>query len=176
MEMGWNGFMENLTKKHKFSRASIVYSPFINASASDYNTIFTSLTNAAEFALTYNMKTAISTFDQPLYIKARDIISATIISDQILSVPRLGGFHTNLSFIGCIGYIMGGSGLREILCLTYAENSVDNILSGRAYSRAIRAHTLVQQALSPVSYTHLDVYKRQLSTQGYLKLRRTCFT
>lgn len=115
MEMGWNGFMENLTKKHKFSRSSIVYSPFINASASDYNTIFTSLTNSAEFALTYNMKTAISTFDQPLYIRAHDIISATIISDQILSVPRLGGFHTNLSFIGCIGYIMGGSGLREII-------------------------------------------------------------
>lgn len=62
------------------------------------------------------MKTCFITFDQPLYIKARDIVGANIF-DQTLIVVRLGGFHLFMSFLGCIGEIMGGSGLKEVLSL-----------------------------------------------------------
>lgn len=43
---------------------------------------------------------------------------------------RLGGFHIALSFLGCIGYIMKESGLKEILTEAYAEGAIDAMFSG----------------------------------------------
>ena len=42
---------------------------------------------------------------------------------------------------------MKGSGLEEAMELVYAENSVRHIISGKAVSRALRAHFLVESAL-----------------------------
>ena len=86
------------------------------------------------------------TFDQPLYWKAQEIVAN--VSPQLDSVVLiLGCFHTHMSFLGAIGYIMGGSGIQESLTKIYAPNSVDSILSGKAYGRAVRAHVLVTTAL-----------------------------
>lgn len=48
---------------------------------------------------------------------------------------------------------MAGSGIKEVLSVIYAPTSVDKILTGHAYSRAIRRHTLI----------HLIFYKIILS-------------
>ncbi|KAL7300458.1 hypothetical protein TKK_0006810 [Trichogramma kaykai] len=60
------------------------------------------------------MKTCIITFDQPLYFKSRDIAGSLQMDRDFSIVIRLGGFHTLLSFLGSIGYIMKDSGLEEI--------------------------------------------------------------
>ena len=52
-----------------------------------------------------------------------------------------------MSFLGAIGYIMGGSGLKELLSTCYASGSLDRMLGGHAYARSIRAHMLVHSAL-----------------------------
>lgn len=64
-------------------------------------------------------------------------------------VVRLGGFHL-LSFLGCIGFIMAGSGLKELLDVIYTPNSVDHILTGHMYSHVIREYFIVQLALAKV--------------------------
>ena len=43
---------------------------------------------------------------------------------------------------------MAGSGLQELLELVYAQNAVGHILSGKAISRAVRGHLLVDSALN----------------------------
>lgn len=98
-----------------------------------------------------NKSCVIITFDQPIYWKARVIVSAAS-SDSILThcVIRLGGFHLLMSFLGCIGYIMNGSGLKELLSTVYAPLSVDKMLQGHAFARAVRGHLLVQTALSQI--------------------------
>jgi len=53
-------------------------------------------------------------------------------------------------YLGAIGTIMAGSGLDAALKTIYAENSVQKMLDGHAYSRAIRAHMLVHLCLSKV--------------------------
>ena len=45
---------------------------------------------------------------------------------------------------------MDASGLKEILEVIYAENAVTQMLSGKAYARAIRGHFLVDTALSSI--------------------------
>ena len=53
-------------------------------------------------------------------------------------VVRLGGFHIEMSYLGCIGHLMSGSGLRNVLELVYADNAVGHMLSGKAVARAVR--------------------------------------
>ena len=52
-----------------------------------------------------------------------------------------------MSFLGSIRTVMKESGLQECLQLVYGENAVTHILSGKAVSRALRAHFLLQSAL-----------------------------
>ena len=78
-------------------------------------------------------------------------MSSAADSDSHLQslVLRLGNFHTQMSFLGCIGHLIGGTGLQEAFELVYAENVV-HILNGKAYSRAVRAHLLMDAALSAI--------------------------
>ncbi|VDI73946.1 Hypothetical predicted protein [Mytilus galloprovincialis] len=62
-------------------------------------------------------------------------------------VLRLGGFHTEMSFLGSIGRLMAGSGLHEVLETVYASNAVNHMLSGKAVSRAVRGFMMVENAL-----------------------------
>lgn len=87
-------------------------------------------------------------FDLPLYMKALQITLSLPPESKLKNVViRLGGFHLIMSFMGCIGHTMADSGLKELLSVIYAENSVDHILTGHAYYRAIRANILTQLAL-----------------------------
>ena len=79
-----------------------------------------------------------------------------IIKEENLNITcRLGGFHTVMSFLGSIGYLMDGSGIGELFEEIYAENSVIHMLSGKAYARALRAHLLVQNALFSIIIDYL---------------------
>lgn len=60
---------------------------------------------------------------------------------------RLGGFHTLMAYLGAIGYIMRGSGLEDLWATVYAKNSIEEMLNGKAYKRAIRAHMLTFEVL-----------------------------
>lgn len=141
---GWNEFMEETTANNNFVRSKIMFLPFINASPSDYDTIYTTLISALTRKKASNCKSCIVTFDQPLFWKALDIVSCADPSSEIGSIiVRLGGFHLIMSLLGAIGHIMSGSGLEDALKIIYAENSVEKILLGHAYSRALRAHFLV---------------------------------
>ena len=99
-----------------------------------------------EQAETLNIKTPVITFDQPLWYKA----SGVIAEKDLKIVYRLGGFHTLMSFIGSIGYMMSGSGLEEALGQVYAENTVPHMMSGKAYARAVRGYTLLDSALNNI--------------------------
>lgn len=52
-----------------------------------------------------------------------------------------------MSFLGCIGHLMQGSGLAELLETVYASNAVIHMLNGKAVTRALRGHFLVENAL-----------------------------
>lgn len=165
---GWNGFLEYLTKKNNtFSTSRILFLPFIHYPASNLNTICTTLNCVLNNMKSYGHETCVVTFDQPLFTKAREIVAASKPGSELSKVIiRLGGFHLLISFLGSIGYIMAGSGLKEILGVIYAPNSVDKILNGHAYSRAVRGHILLYLALSTIvaEYTQIDD-----STDEYLR-------
>lgn len=92
--------------------------------------------------------TPIITFDQPLWWKSTTILLSEPEGSDLKSlIIRLGGFHVIMSFLGSIGSLMAGSGLKEILQVAYADNAVTHMLSGKAVTRAIRGHLLIYSAL-----------------------------
>ena len=79
----------------------------------------------------------------------------------------LGGFHTIMSFLGCIGHIMSGCGLQDVLEQLYASNAVTHILSGKAVERAIRGHFLIDAALNAMLIS--KAFDVNLSTISWLE-------
>jgi len=154
---GWNVFMEQLTADYTFDTTFTACLPFINAPPSDYDTIYTALVGAAEKSAAAGQQVCLVTFDQPLYMKARYIIANTT-DDRLKNViPRLGGFHLLMSFLGAIGFIMDGSGLKELFNVIFAMNSIDKIMGGHAYYRALRGHILSHAALMKIILKMMDL-------------------
>jgi len=52
-----------------------------------------------------------------------------------------------MNFICAVDYIMRGSGLESALEYIFNKNTIDHILTGKAYARGVRGHLLVQSAL-----------------------------
>ncbi|CAG4951420.1 unnamed protein product [Parnassius apollo] len=154
---GWNGFIERLTNNHtNYSKSQISFLPFIYQPASNYNTIYTTLLCALENAKRYGHTVCIVTFDQPLY--AREIVSAAPEGSELSKIIiRLGGFHLLMSFMGAIGHIMQGSGMKEVLAEIYASKSLEKMFNGHAYARAVRAHTLLQLTLAIVILKEVEM-------------------
>ena len=73
----------------------------------------------------------ILTFDQPLFWKASMIVDSERKDSDISEIiGRLGGLHCQMSFLGSIGHLMGGSGLQDLMSTVYAENTVPHMISG----------------------------------------------
>ena len=151
----WSGFMQCCTTKFDNpSISTIDYLPMIDLNPNSTTCIYSTLLYVINQASKLNILTPSITFDQPLYKKAREITKAENLNIVIL----LGGFHTQMSFFGSIGYLMKGSGIADVFGEVYATNTVESMLSGKSYSRALRAHLMLQSALIDLL---LDIVKEE---------------
>ena len=144
IQYNWKGHMKSIHATEGSAKSRVEYLPIINAKPDSFGAIFTTLVECINETTD---RPVIITFDFPLWIKA-----VRITLDLGLPViPRLGGFHLLKSFLGCIGYIMKDSGIEDVFQVIYqGADTVDNILSGSAYYKALRAHFLVDAALCSV--------------------------
>lgn len=131
-------------------KSAVVFMPIIDMDPTDMSCIYLTLDFISQQAKKYGA-TPVVTFDQPLWWKAFSIIHAEPTGSDLKSIiVRLGGLHLQMSFLGCIGDLMAGSGLEEVLGKVYANNAVKHMLSGKAIARAMRGHFLVNAALNTV--------------------------
>ena len=137
----WSGFMQNVVLAEHHSPTNIHFLPIIDMHPSDKS--LSTLLFIINQAKLLNIETPCVTFDQPLWIKAVEVAE----SESLNVVCRLGVFHMVMSFLGSIGNVMSGSGLCEALETCYGPNTVSQIMCGKAFARAMRAHSLVESAL-----------------------------
>ena len=150
----WAGMMQAVHRGSHQGKSAITFLPMIDLNPSEVTCISSTLKFVSEHARRHNIANPIVTFDQPLWWKAFNIISTEPANSDLRKVIlRLGAFHTQMSFLGSIGHLMAGSGLREVLELIYASNAVDHILTGKAIARAVRAHLIVDAALNALLYS-----------------------
>lgn len=139
----WSGYMSSVSSGSYPGQSSITLLPIIDLNPNDMSCVYSTLKFVESQARTLGITTPVITFDQPLWIKAFEIIKAKSLD----MVCMLGGFHLLMSFIGSIGSLMKKSGLEESMEQIYAKNTVPHIISGKAISRALRANFIVESAL-----------------------------
>ncbi|WAR13477.1 hypothetical protein MAR_027657 [Mya arenaria] len=143
----WSGFMQTTQTGRHPGKSTVLFLPMIDLNSSDLSCIYSSLDFVATQAKTLSVS-PIVTFDQPLYWKSVQMVMNEPENSTIKAmVIRLCGFHTQMSFLGCIGHLMQNSGLQELIDTVYATNTVTHMLSGKEVSRAVRGHILVDSAL-----------------------------
>ena len=129
-------------------KSSVMFLPIIDMNPSDPTCVYSTLHYISKHAEKHNC-TPIVTFDQPLFYKANAIIENEPSGSRVKNlVVKIGGFHKIMSFVGCKGHLMANTGLREALESIYAKNSVDHMMSGKAISRALRGHFIVDAVLT----------------------------
>jgi hypothetical protein len=140
----WSGYMSDVSVGDYPGQSTVSFLPILDMDPSDMTCIFSTLCFFAEQAKKLNIETPVVTFDQPLWLRATEIVRAKSMNVVLI----LGGFHLMMSYMGSLGFIMRGSGLSEALQQIYGPNAVDHLLSGKAVSRAVRAHLLTESALT----------------------------
>ena len=144
----WSGTMQ---MPHP-GKSSEIFLPIIDLTPSDPTCVCSTLEYVAEHATRHDT-TPVITFDQQLWWIAYMLIESQLEDSPLHKIVLiLGGFHTEMSFLGTIGSLMAGSGLKDAISQVYAEGSVDQMLCGKSVARAVRAHFLVDGALSSCKY------------------------
>ena len=114
-----------------------MYLPLIDSKSSDLSTMMTTSIKAMEL-------TEWADRDQQLYKFLIDIKWEFPEKSKKL-IPRLGGMHLLMSFIGCCGILMTNSGLSDLLRSPFG--SVDKMLSGKNFPQNLRALRMVVEEL-----------------------------
>ena len=150
----WSGMMQLAHQGRHQRKSSVMFLPMIDMNPSDVTCVSSTLHFVSEHAKQHSIANPIVTFDQPLWLKAFNIIQTEPANSDLRKViVRLGAFHAEMSCRGSIGHLMAGSGLQEVLELIYASNAVDHITTRKAISRAVRAHLIVDAALNALLYS-----------------------
>ena len=189
----WAGYMQmlhnNLTHPGK---DSAIFLPMIDLTPSDPTCVRSTLEYIVDHASRYNT-TAVITFDQQLWCIAYMVIKTQPRESPLRQIILiLGGFHTEMSFLGSIGSLMAGTGLKEVMSQVYAEGSVHHMLSGKAVARAVRAHLLVDSFLNTLATAQMlgipvpriscedsttdDHMEGNISLSSYMHNLQMCFT
>ena len=81
-----------------------------------------------------------------------------VYQDRFLNlIPRLGGMHLLMSFVGCVGVLMANIGLDDILKSGF--NGVQNMLSGKKFPQNARVLCLVMEEVLSKIIERLDTYE-----------------
>ena len=148
----WSGYMQMLHHNLPHpGKSSDIFFPMIDLTPSDATCVRFTLEYIADHASRYNT-TPVITFDQQLWWIAYIVIKAQPKESPLRQIILiLSRFHTYMSFLGSIGSLMAGTGLKEVMSQVYAEGSVDHMLFGKAVARAVRVHLLVDSSLNTIA-------------------------
>lgn len=122
--------------------------PILQAPADEYDTITTIINRFSLISKQIGQIHTIITTDQPLYSKGEELVLAN--HDLYKNIIfRLGGLHVCFNFLKAIGQHVESAGLDDLWIDSgvYPPNVTENKLDGKAYYRAVRAHTLTYETL-----------------------------
>ena len=124
--------MTDSSHGHYPGKSTVSFLPIIDMDPTDLSCIYLTITFIIDQANSLEIQTPVITFDQPLWLKANEIVQ----TKELNVVLMLGGFPTMMSFMGSIGHLMEGFGLSEALQNVHVKTHDDqqNSVKGRAWS------------------------------------------
>lgn len=149
---GWTGFNATV-QVELLLRSTIGYLQIIDSSPTSYDTVNTILHKSVEICGKLGLEEIVVVFDQAIYAKAQQIRWHNPECSKRIFI-RLGDFHTAISYLSCIGKMYRDAGLEEIMIQAevVATGSINGVMNGHHYSRSVRAHKIVAEALSRIRW------------------------
>ncbi|MES9882369.1 MAG: hypothetical protein ABW185_15970 [Sedimenticola sp.] len=144
----WSGFMQHVfggNNGQTVTKSEVLILPIIDLNPNDDTCIYSTLLYIEKQAHRLNMPTACVTFDQPLWLKAMEIVTSKRLDNIVV---RLGGFHLLMSACGSVFRMMKGSGIEEALEEVYGSNAIVHMMTGKSIARALRGLYLIDMALT----------------------------
>ena len=143
---GWTIFNEKHSQVDP-EQTTLGYMPIILAPAHELDTLNKVGKRCMLISAHLGQEYTVITVDQALFYKLMELKWS--VPEYSKLIPRLGGLHISMNFLKAIGDHMSGSGLAEIWVESglFGQGTTELALSGRAYSKAMRAHKLTLQAL-----------------------------
>ena len=111
---------------------------------SDPSAILTAMCEAQKETKRRGQMFTVLTADQQLYCVIVHVKWAYPKLFEIL-IPRLGGMHMLMSFVGCVGTLMADTGLKEVM--ESAFGGMTKLLSGKNFPQNIWALRLLVEEL-----------------------------
>ena len=165
-EPEWSGAMASAARKRgdlQGVATHFVFGPLIDSPPAHPDTVLTTLVFINEFMEQHKLPYIHLSADMQLF-KVILQIKWSYPNRWKHLVVRPGGMHTLMSFIGCIGTLMSGSGLEELLGAAF--KGVSHMLKGSAWPKAVRGLRMVVCALlEPLitaGKTTVDVMEEEL--------------
>jgi len=161
----WTGFNTLLHDNDELVKSTVAYLPVIESSPTSLDTVNAILERSVAIADELELNHVVVVFDQAIYAKAQEIRWTNELFMRRL-VLRLGEFHTSMSFLSIIGKRYHDAGLFSVLVEAgiVAHGSVNAVLEGKQYNRAIHAHKLVSKALERLRF---QVFLESLSSDEH---------
>ena len=159
----WSGFHRaTTTESPEVTKAGFL--PIIQQPAHEYDTLNTVILRCMDISKSLHQTNTVITVDQALYCKIKELLWFRQEEFKTVIV-RLGGLHITMNYLQCIGKHMESAGLGDIWMESglYGESTIQSILSGKAYNRAVRAHKLTYEAIWRV---YLSNVKHWLQENG----------
>ena len=146
-KLSWTVFNE-LHCKLAEEKTVVGFMPIVQAPAHDMTTLSTVISRCRQVARALDQRYVVLTADEALYCRLM-LLKWADTEDGSWLIVRLGGLHTAMNFLRAIGQHMDGSGLAEVWkeSGTLGAGTTDQVLAGKAYKKAMRAHKLTYQAL-----------------------------
>ena len=150
---GWTGFNILIRRDVVVIQSKITYLDTLDSNTTDMKTSYEVLCRAIEIKDRLNLKCVLGVFDQAFYAKVAEILwkHKDVFKDVVI---MLGGFHLLMMFLGVMGTRFGDAGFKDLAIQNeiIAEGSIEKVISGKHYNRAIRAHKIVYEALCRTLY------------------------
>ena len=145
--MDWHGFNSHMAREQNTSpKPATVYllGHLIDSPPSHPDTIFTSMLYMSKSLTEQGMTYINLSVDMQLYMVAQQIKWWNPQRFEKI-ILRPGAMHIIMSFLGCIGNLMRGSGLNVLVGSAFGH--ITAIMNGKAWVMAMRAFRMVSAAL-----------------------------
>ena len=157
----WAGWLSQTAQSSDEVCSRVEYMAPIIFSINENATVQHNIEQSQAASLQVGQQYCIVTFDLAVAKKAYSLVWQQPDFKNV--IVRMGVFHTICSIFGALGKKMKGSGLSEIVIEAgvCASGSLDKVMSGKHFNRALRVHKVTLEALERLLIEKFEQSLRQ---------------
>ena len=138
----WSGYMASIAHQQDIplNATKYIFDPLINETPSHPDTVLTTMLVHEKFTAEHGQIYSYLEADMQLY-KVAIHIKWSDTGRWKHMIIRPGGMYTLMSFIGCIGTLMSGTGLQKVLGAAF--KGVPNMINGKVWPKALQGMRMI---------------------------------